>query len=141
MKQTNPPKEGKPFPRRPHNTKKPSRIHQVMAEDQPEPIQEDDSSDDEYLYTLGNSTNAKTSIVSVAVSNVPVKMMIDSGSSIDIMDEGSFNEACKKCAINLRPSTKRIFAYYMGNLRLTSLLVKTTPSQQFMLWKEGMVLF
>ncbi len=69
------------------------------------------SSDDEYLYVLGTPSPNKAPMVTVKVNTIPVRMMIDTGASADIMDETSFNEICECCKINLKPPTKRIFAY------------------------------
>ena len=85
-----------------------SHVRQVATQLHPDLT---DSSDDEYLYTLGDSDSSKTPTVSVLVNNVPVQMMIDTGASANIMDESSFNKVNKTCAIQLNPSNKRIFAY------------------------------
>ena len=58
------------------------RVRQV------ETIGSSDSSD-EYLYTLGNPADSKTPVTSVLTNSVPVKMMIDTGASTDIIDEHS----------------------------------------------------
>ena len=58
-----------------------SHVHQVAAEREPEPS----DSEDEYLYTLGPEKKSKTPMTSVVVNNVPVRMMIDTGASTDIM--------------------------------------------------------
>ena len=74
--------------------------------------EETDSSDDEYLFTLGNTaSNAKTLVIPVSVNNVSVRMMIDTGASTDIIDECSFSDIQQNGEIELLPSTKRIFAY------------------------------
>jgi len=54
-----------------------------------------DSSDDKYLYTLGDSANTKTPTVSLLVNNIPVQMKIDTGASANIMDEDSYSKVSK----------------------------------------------
>ena len=54
---------------------------------------EDSSTDDEYLYTVKDTKDApmvSTPIVSVKVDNVPIKRMVDSGATTDIIDETTF---------------------------------------------------
>ena len=90
-----------------------SRVHQVTTEETVDSDSEEtDSSDDEYLFTLGNTASgAKTPVISVSVSNIPVPMMIDTGASTDIIDESSFSDIQRNGEIELLRSTKRIFAY------------------------------
>ena len=111
-KQDKPQNHGKPGNGKPAQRKftpKPkSHIRQVASQQCPE---SSDSSEDEYLYTLGQQTPAKTPTVSVLVNNVPVRMMIDTGASTDIMDESSFDELNKKSVTQMQAPTKRIFAY------------------------------
>ena len=80
------------------------RVRQV------ETIESSDSSD-EYLYTLGNPAGSKTPVTSVLINSVPIKMMIDTGASTDIIDEHSFEEIKRHSDVPLQPPTKRIFAY------------------------------
>lgn len=56
-----------------------SRVHQVTAEETVDSDSEEtDSSEDKYLFTLGNTAGgAKTPVISVSVNNVSVRMMID----------------------------------------------------------------
>ena len=61
-----------------------SHIHQVSSE-QCEQISS--SSDDEYLYTLNNtSTDTKTPEVCVKVNGISIKMIVDTGASTDILE-------------------------------------------------------
>ena len=56
----------------------------------------DSSSDDEYILSLGNSkthatkSKVKSPKVHVKVRNMPTEMMIDTGASVDIIDEHAF---------------------------------------------------
>ena len=77
-------------------------------------MQESDtsSSDDEYLYTLGQgATSAKTPTVPVQISGVAVDMIVDMGASVDIVDEATFNKINHSKNVQLQPPTKRLFAY------------------------------
>ena len=94
-------------PQPPKGHGKKSRIRQVS-------VQESDtsSSDDEYLYTLGQgATSAKTPTVPVQISGVAVDMIVDTGASVDIVDEATFNKINHSKNVRLQPPTKRLFAY------------------------------
>ena len=94
-------------PQPPKGHGKTSRIRQVS-------VQESDtsSSDDEYLYTLGQGvTSAKTPTVPVQISGVAVDMIVDTGASVDIVDEATFNKINHSKNVQLQPPTKRLFAY------------------------------
>ena len=58
-----------------------------------EPIDSDSSSDDEYLYVLSHDTHgSKIPIMSVMIGEIPVDMIIDTGASIDILDETAYRK-------------------------------------------------
>ena len=99
------------------------------------------SSEDEYLYVLGNPVNAKTPAITVFVNGTPIRMMIDTGASADILDEKSFREIQKHQDITLQPPKKRMFAYgsssqltvlgqFTANISIES---KTTTSTVYVL--------
>ena len=51
----------------------------------------DSSSDDEYLYILSQDTcGSKIPTMSVTINEIPVDMIIDTGASIDILDETAY---------------------------------------------------
>ena len=50
-------------------------------------------------------------MVTVNINNVPVRMMVDTGASVNIIDENSFNRVRKHCTVRLDKPKKRIFAY------------------------------
>ncbi len=88
------------------------------------------SSDDEYLYVLGNSTYSKAHwMVTVGINDIPVTVMIDTGASANIIDEDSFEEIQKHCTIELNSPTKRMFAYGSDS-QLTASLWQTLTSVQ-----------
>lgn len=99
------------------------------------------SSEDEYLYALGNPVNAKTPAITVSVNGAPIRMMIDTGASADILDEKSFREIQKHQDITLQTPKKRMFAYgsssqltvlgqFTANISIES---KTTTSTVYVL--------
>ncbi len=103
------------------------------------------SSDDEYLYVLGTPSPNKAPMVTVEVNTIPVRMMIDTGASADIMDETSFNEICECCKINLKPPTKRIFAYgsdsrYSANSQQEFVLHPQVLNPQYTCYRVAMAL-
>ena len=72
----------------------------------------DSSSDDEYLYVLSRDTHgSKIPRMSVMINEIPVDMIIDTGASIDILDETAYHKVNYSGKITLKPSTKRLFAY------------------------------
>ena len=68
------------------------------------------TSDDEFLFTLA-STSTKTPIVKVKINDQPVKMLLDTGASTDILDKATYGKlgAVKPSAVTKSPVT--IFAY------------------------------
>ena len=85
-------------------------VNQVSSElpaDEPE-----SSSDDEYLYALNqNRTRSSIPQVTVHINKISVDMIVDTGASIDILDEDTYNKVNHDNTLTLQPSTKRLFAY------------------------------
>ena len=93
---------------RPQKKKPPSSVNHVASE----PDKPDSSSDDEYLYVMSQDTSAsKIPIVSVKINKITIDMIIDTGASIDILDETAYKKVNHNGQITLQPSTKRLFAY------------------------------
>ena len=64
-------------------------VNQVTSE----PIDSDSSSDDEYLYVLSQDTyGSKIPPMSVMISEILVDMIINTGASIDIVDETAYHK-------------------------------------------------
>ena len=75
-------------------------------------LENSSSSDDEYLYAMNHkSRTSKVPKVSVKINDVPVEMIIDTGSSTDILDEDTYHQINHRNSITLQPTTKRLFAY------------------------------
>ena len=83
-----------------------SHVRQICSE-QPE----DSSTDDEYLYTLGQANTSKNPKVRVRMNDTEVDMFVDTGASTDILDEKTFNKMNDAGNLKLHPPTKLIFAY------------------------------
>ena len=89
--------------------KKPQQasVNQVSA-----PFESKSSSDDEYLYVMSqDSHSSKIPTVSVTINETPIDMIIDTGASIDIVDETAYDKVNHNGDITLQLSAKRLFAY------------------------------
>ena len=79
-----------------------------------EPLCEDErdssSSDEEYLYSTSKDMS-KVPTVNVRVNDVDIEMIVDTGASMDILDESAFQTINRNKEIALQPTTKRLFAY------------------------------
>ena len=74
--------------------------------------EKESSSDDEYLFTLGNeASNPATPKTSVKINEQNVQMIIDTGASTDIIDKATFDRISVSRKIKLQKSTAQIFAY------------------------------
>ena len=75
----------------------------------------EEESETEELFSIEanqmNNKNPKLKNVVVKVENVDVSMIIDSGSSVNIIDTGTFRKIQKKNKIVLKPSKTKIYPY------------------------------
>lgn len=71
------------------------------------PRAEHESSDDEYLFTLGNSNKR----VPIKINGQEVPMIIDSGSTVNVLDANSFGLLTKSCPVKLFESRVQVFLY------------------------------
>ena len=67
------------------------------------------SSDDEYLYALNHRSSIPQ--VTVHINEISVDMIVDTGASIDILDEDTYTRVNHNNTFTLQLSTKRLFAY------------------------------
>ena len=90
----------------------PRHVQQVVSEPAAVPRTESskDSSEDEYLYVLGNLAHTNAPMATVNINDTPLRMLIDTGTSAGIMDETSFNQIQNHDTIDLQPPQKRIYA-------------------------------
>ena len=73
---------------RPQQRQQP-RVNQVTSE----PVDPDSSSDDEYLYVLSQDAyGSRIPTMSVMISEIPVDMIIDTGASVNILDETAYRK-------------------------------------------------
>ena len=68
------------------------------------------SSDEEYLYPT-NKDKSKIPTVNGKVSDVEIKMIVDTGTSTDILDEDTFTQFNCNNDVVLQPTTKRLYVY------------------------------
>ena len=67
---------------------------------------EDTAENDEYVYTIGGD---KQPTCKVKIDGKQIEMMVDSGASVDLMDEGTFRELYKRKVPEV--TKRRIFPY------------------------------
>ena len=89
-----------------YNSQRPSQSVRTVHMEEPS------SALEEYLFALTpNSDNQKALIVAIKLNDIPIKNMVDTGASIDIIDESTYVMMQQsKPFCHSRPST-RIFAY------------------------------
>ena len=64
-------------------------------------------SDESYLYSV-KSEQANNAYVKVNIDGVPFKTMVDTGASINVIDQQTYS---KLCDVHLKPTQTRAFAY------------------------------
>ena len=98
----------------------PGRINQVQTvPDLEDSSQEDSSSDelsDEYVYTVNGASNSDTPNttpqVDIKVQNTMIKFLIDSGATVNLIDEEAWSKIQKRNkSIMLQKSTSHIYPY------------------------------
>lgn len=69
-----------------------------LSQENPEMIESSDESDDDYCYSIRNSVNnIKTTLpeVSLKLDNVNTSLLIDTGSTVNVIDENMYNQLGK----------------------------------------------
>ena len=93
------------------------------------PEQQTSSSDEEYMFILGQSSDkSKTPVVSVTINGVSTEMIVDTGASTNVLDKVTFRKVNESETITLKALTKRLFAYG-SHSQLNSLGVFETTIQ------------
>ena len=87
-----------------HGTKK----QQAKAVEASQCQMKDESSEDDYFYTILKEQNKKTH-ANVTVNGQNVHFLIDTGATVDIIDANTFEKLRKK--VSLQKSTTKIYAY------------------------------
>jgi hypothetical protein len=100
----------KPTPPQARGQKLKKQVRQVV--EQPLTKEATSSSDDEYMFVLGQNTSKPSPpVTSVTIKGVDVEMIVDTGASTDVLDETTFERINESESITLQPPTKRLFAY------------------------------
>ena len=85
--------------------------------------------EEEYLFTVQVKAANTTPIVTVKLNDTPISMTMDTGASLDIIDEPTFDRL--KHRVSLQRSTARIFAYGASTqLPILGKLAATMESNQ-----------
>ena len=87
-----------------HGTKK----QQAKAVEASQRQTKDESSEEDYVYTVSKEQNKKTH-VDVRVNGQNVHFLIDTGATADIIDSNTFEKLNKK--VSLQKSSTKIYAY------------------------------
>ena len=69
-------------------------LHQVYEKE--ESYQETDSSEEENIFTSEKKADSKMPKVTVKINDIPVTMILDTGTSLDIIDEVTFHQLEQK---------------------------------------------
>ena len=82
-----------------------------QVQEQEESHHETDSSEDEYLFICMNKADGKMPKVKVKINDIPLTMIVDTGASLDIIDEVTFHQLQQKTDIQLGRASTKLFAY------------------------------
>ena len=96
---------------RQHNYMNSQENVQNIESQEPQASNPSSGSDDEFLLTCFDSKLPKMPSVNVKVSSVKVEMIIDTGASINIIDEKTFAHISKSTPISLKRTRTKLFAY------------------------------
>ena len=114
----------------PNHTHPSTSIRQIQ--DKEECHQQPDSSFDEYTFTLKKMAYSKMLKVTVRINDIPSTMIVDTGASLDIINEMTFHKLNQKACIQLGCTSTEVFAYgshhqlpLLGKLHLLLRLVAT----------------
>ena len=99
--------QGGPRRRAPNRSAQVNTVSAAPAQDE-----QDSSSDDEYIHTLGHEPGKmQVPEINVEINGIEMKMLIDTGASTDIIDEEAFRKISQTRPVRLEEDTCRIFAY------------------------------
>ena len=80
-----------------------------MREDASDTADDDGADSDNYAYTVGSATKTKQPSVQLLLNRMPETFLVDSGASINIIDENTY--AKLKVRPNLSKAPSQLFAY------------------------------
>ncbi|XP_061176120.1 uncharacterized protein K02A2.6-like [Saccostrea echinata] len=72
---------------------------------------DNDSSDEEYAFGLSLNATKSLLIADVKINGIEVGMLVDSGASVTVMDESTFERVSRKKPIKLSKSNAKVHAY------------------------------
>ena len=77
------------------------------------PVETGQSSDEEYeyVYTIDHQENKKPPICQLQINGKTVEMMIDSGASVNLLDETTFQRINSHGSESLQPAHTKIYSY------------------------------
>ena len=105
-KVSQPRQNNRPVPKR---TPQSSSIHQVHEKENSH--QQTESSDEEYIFTFEKIADSKMPKVTVKINDIPITMIVDTGASLDIIDEVTFQQLQQNANIQLGRTSAKLFAY------------------------------
>ena len=82
-----------------------------QVQEQEESHHETDISEDEYLFICMNKADGKMPKVKVKINDILITMIVDTGASLDIIDEVTFHQLQQKTDIQLGRASTKLFAY------------------------------
>eukprot|EP00794_Sanderia_malayensis_P011546 gene11546-12741_t len=93
-------------------TKPPQKQNVRAVTQQHENVTEDEEDEDRYLYTIRDPKRSKKSpMCEIDIDETRVKVMIDSGSTVNVIDETTFKKINNASRKRLKPTNHRIYAY------------------------------
>ena len=101
-------KKGFSSPDKRRQTRRQGTKKQAKAVEASQRQTKDESSEDDYVYTVSKEQNKKTH-ANVTVNGQNVHFLIDTGATVDIIDANTFEKLRQK--VSLQKSTTKIYAY------------------------------
>ena len=88
------------------NPSRPQNKFPASRKDFSNVIQDEEDSDDEYLFSLNSVSD-----ITVKLDNYPISFLRDSGASINIIDSDTYEKLARNKSIELHPTKTKIFSY------------------------------
>ncbi len=98
--------KSKPDGKTPQN---PQRVRKIEATT--EVSESSESSDDDYVFYMDGRNKKRKLEVSVKINQENVKFLLDTGASINIIDENSWQKINSRNNIQLKPTDVKVYAY------------------------------
>ena len=91
------------------NPRRPNRVRNVTLDKKVNEHLEED--EDEYLYSVKPKNTSNLPSCDVLIANTPVKVMIDSGATVNLINEATFHAINKKNTLKLEDTKHKIYPY------------------------------